>query len=288
VVAGLFPGRREVAIDVTIHLEQVFDKAYFSDALESIFANLGPAQAMFGAANASPSVSALLDAAQSIVAFDMSISTGIKVENAFSVFSGGSGASSGLFFRLENLGVFAEATVDSVDNLAIFPGVTVDGGNFLLSAGVRIAAPFEGEVTMSGAMASQIDFENTLPTLPFKPYGQLRASLPFQATVIGNTQSLTIKFEDDNLFDDIELLTKIDFPVCPVVSLVSSLLGKLGSLGLSPRVYWDLLRPPDLIFLTLWMITSPLSITLLTGSLKVREFQSASQVRGVGGCCYGI
>jgi hypothetical protein len=128
-------------------LEEVFDKAYFTEALESIFAGLGPAKAMFGAASESPNVSALLNAAQTLVAFDMSFSTGIKVENALSVFTGGADASASLFFRLENLGVFAEATVDSVD-LDIFPGVTVEGGNFLLSAGARIAAPFEGQIVI--------------------------------------------------------------------------------------------------------------------------------------------
>jgi hypothetical protein len=219
-------------------LEEVFDKAYFTEALESIFAGLGPAKAMFGAASESPNVSALLNAAQTLVAFDMSFSTGIKVENALSVFTGGADASASLFFRLENLGVFAEATVDSVD-LDIFPGVTVEGGNFLLSAGARIAEPFEGQIIMDGALAgsfaSAIPFTNALTTLPFEPYGQLSANLPFEATINGFTQTLTIKFEDDNIFNTQQLLVKVDFPVCPVVSVVDGLLGKLGSLGLSPK-----------------------------------------------------
>jgi hypothetical protein len=219
-------------------LEEVFDKAHFTEALESIFADLGPAQAMFGAASESPNVSALLNAAQTLVAFDMSFSTGIKVENTLSVFAEGSDASASLFFRLENLGVFAEATVDSVD-LDIFPGVTVEGGNFLLSAGARIAAPFEGQIVMAGALAgsftSTIPFSNALTTLPFEPYGQLSANLPFEATINDFTQTLTIKFEDDNVFDTQQLLVKVDFPVCPVVSVVDGLLGKLGSLGLSPK-----------------------------------------------------
>ena len=216
----------------------MFDKAHFTEALESIFADLGPAQAMFGAASESPNVSALLNAAQTLVAFDMSFSTGIKFENALSVFAEGSDASASLFFRLENLGVFAEATVDSVD-LDIFPGVTVEGGNFLLSAGARIAAPFEGQIVMAGALAgsftSTIPFSNALTTLPFEPYGQLSANLPFEATINDFTQTLTIKFEDDNVFDTQQLLVKVDFPVCPVVSVVDGLLGKLGSLGLSPK-----------------------------------------------------
>jgi hypothetical protein len=218
-------------------LEELFDKAYFTDALESIFADLGPAQAMFGAASESPNVSALLNAAKTLVAFDMSFSTGIKVENALSVFTGGAAASASLFFRLENLGVFAEATVADL-NLDIFPGVTVKSGQFLLSAGARIAAPFEGQIvmngTLAGSFASTIPFSNALTTLPFEPYGQLSASLPFNATINGFTQTMTIKFEDDNVFDTQQLLVKVDFPVCPVVSVVDGLLGKLGSLGLSP------------------------------------------------------
>jgi hypothetical protein len=219
-------------------LEELFDKAYFTDALESIFADLGPAQAMFGAASESPNVSALLNAAQTLVAFDMSFSTGIKVENALSVFTGGAAASASLFFRLENLGVFAEATVADLD-LDIFPGVTVEGGRFLLSAGARIAAPFEGQIVMDGSLAgsfaSTIPFSNALTTLPFEPYGQLSASLPFEATINDFTQTMAIMFEDDNIFDSQQKLVKVDFPVCPVVSVVDGLLGKLGSLGLSPK-----------------------------------------------------
>ena len=208
--------------------------AYFADAINAIFNDLGPAQAMFDAASESPNISALLDALSSIVVFDMSFSAGVKVENILSVFAGGADATAGLFFRLDNLGVFAEAAVESVD-LDIFPGLSVEGGNFLLSAGVRIAAPFEGEVTIDGNMATEISFSHSLTSIAFTPYGQLIASLPFEATVNEFTQSLTIKFEDDNLFDTDKFLVKVDFPVCPVVSLVDGLLGKLGSLVLSPK-----------------------------------------------------
>ena len=242
--AGLYPGRQEVAVDVIIHMEQVFDKAFFIDAFNSIFNELGPAQAMFGAASKSPNVSALLDAASSIVAFDMSFSTGIKVRDALSVFTRGVDAAASPFFRLNDLGVFAEATILSAD-LDIFPGVTVEGGDFLLSAGVRIASPFEGEVTAGGNMASS---SHSLTTIAFTPHGQLKASLPVEVTINGLTQGLVIKFEDDNLFDVVNLhptslsrrLTseqsiEVDFPVCPIISVIDGLLSKLGSLELSPR-----------------------------------------------------
>ena len=234
VTGGFYPGRQEIAVDLLIHLDEVFDKAYFTDAVNAIFSDFEPLQAMFGAASELPNVSALLNAMSSIVAFDMSFSTGVKVENALSVFSSGSDASVKLFFRLNNLGVFAEATVTSA-TLDIFPGVSVEGGNFQLSAGVRVAAPFEGEVSIDGSMATGISFSHSLTNLVFEPYGKLTSNLPFELSVNNFTQSLIIKFEDDNLFDNVLLLTKVDFPVCPIVSVVDGLLGKLGSLGLSPK-----------------------------------------------------
>lgn len=215
-------------------MEQMFDKAYFTDAISSIFEDLGPAQAMFGAASQTPYISALIDGVSSIIALDMSFSTGVKVENPQSIFTGGADVGESLFFRLNDIGVFAEAAVASVD-LGIFPGITVEGGAFLLSAGVRIAAPFEREVSTDGSMSDGISFSHSLRTTRFFPWGKLSASLPFTATVGGVTQSLVIKFEDDNLFDDAKPLVKVDFPVCPIFSVVDGLLGKLGSLELSPR-----------------------------------------------------
>ena len=234
VAAGLYPGRQEIAVDILVHVEQIFDKVYFMDAFSEIFQDLDPAKAIFGSASESPNISALLDIVSSIVAFDMAFSTGMKVENALSVLTDGVEAAGSLFIRLNNLGVFAEAAAPSVD-LEVFPGVTVENGNFLLSAGVRLAVPFEGEVTASGDMASGIEFSYSLTTIAFKPYGQLAASLPFKTTINGSTQSLSIKFEDDNLFDEHQFLVKVDFPVCPVISIVDGLLGKLGSLELSAK-----------------------------------------------------
>ena len=216
-------------------MEQVFDKAYFNDAFSAIFADLGPAQAMFGAASESPTLSVFIDAASSLLVFDMSFSTGIKVENALSVFSGGAAdPTASLFFRLDDIGVFAEANVASID-FGLFSRVAIENGDFLLSAGVRLATPFEGEVTDDGSMADGLPFSQSLGAMKFIPNGQLTASLPFQATLNGVTQTLTIKFEDSNLFDDKKPLIKVDFPVCPVISIVDGLLSKLGSLEFSPR-----------------------------------------------------
>ena len=212
----------------------MFDKASFEAALNSAFDKLGPAQAMFDAGGQSPNVADLLESTQSIAAFDLSFSTGIKVDNALSVFSGSAESSANLFFRLETLGIFAEASLNVV-NLNLFSTVNVKGGNFLVSAGLRMAAPFEAAVTLSGSLASGITFGNELTNLRFEPYGQLMATLPFDATINGVTQKLRIKFEDDNLFDTQEVLVKVDFPVCPIVNVVDTLLAKLGALSFSPK-----------------------------------------------------
>ena len=104
--------------------------------------------------------------------------------------------------------------------------------NFLLSAGARLAFSFEGEVTSSGSFASSMPFSKALTSLPYQPYGHLSAHLPFQAT-----QTSAIKFEDDDSFDTKDILVKVDFAIfiCPVVSAVDGLLGKLSSLELSPK-----------------------------------------------------
>ena len=111
-----FPSRREIALDVSVHIEEIFDKSYFQQALGPLFDSLEPAKAMSRAANQSPNiVAALLESAAFVVSFDLSFSLGIKVENALIVFSSGSAASASLFFRLNDLCVFARAKVDSVD-----------------------------------------------------------------------------------------------------------------------------------------------------------------------------
>ena len=232
----MYPSREEIAVDVAIHIEQVFDKANFVDTINAIFQDLEPAQAMFGAASLSPHISSLLESVQTVIDFDLSFSSGIKVENIMNVFNIGSIATASLFFRLKDLGVFAEAALDSV-NMVLFPGVSVNNGNFMLSAGVRVAESYEDEVIMSGDQAgsfvNEISFWNALST--FKAHGKLSASLPFEATINDFTQNLIIKFEDDNLFDAEKHMVTVDFPVCPIVPVINGLLGKLGSLEFSPR-----------------------------------------------------
>ena len=65
-------------------------------------------------------------------------------------------------------------------------------------------------------------------------YGTLAASLPFTATIGDYTQNLEIIFEDD-FFDDTKLLVKVNYDACQVIDVIQSLLGKLGSLSVSPQ-----------------------------------------------------
>ena len=74
VSAGYFPGRAEVAIDVDIHLEEVFnDNNDFQTALVTVFGYLDNAKAMFGAEGVDTNVAGLLNNALAIVDFDLSI-----------------------------------------------------------------------------------------------------------------------------------------------------------------------------------------------------------------------
>ena len=73
VSAGYFPSRNEIAIDVDIHVEQVFDKSDFDVALDTVFGYLDDAKAMFGADGVNANVTELLDNAMAVVEFDLSI-----------------------------------------------------------------------------------------------------------------------------------------------------------------------------------------------------------------------
>ena len=58
--------------------------------------------------------------------------------------------------------------------------------------------------------------------------------MTFNATIRDYTQNLEIIFEDD-FFDDRKLLVKMNYDACQVVDVIHSLLGKLGSLSVSPQ-----------------------------------------------------
>ena len=246
--AGYFPGRSEIAMDVVIYLEETFEVSGFqaalvSDfqaALTSVFGELGPAHAIFGAEGSTANVTALLEEAQVIVGFDLTLNTGFKIQGLkdFSTASTSDLALGSLFLRIEDLSVSAKASASGL-SIDLFPGssnsVGIADGSLFLSVGVKLLAPFESKLTASGDLVNGIGLSSTFTSqLTFKPFGELSASLPFTTNVNGvSPQSLTILFEDDDLFDDKMVLVKDDFDACQVNDLIQSLLGTLGSIQLS-------------------------------------------------------
>ena len=240
--AGYFPGRGEISMDVGIHLEETFGVSDFQDSLASVFGELGPAQAMFGVEDSTADVTALLEEAQVIIAFDLTLNTGFKIQdlNQFFTASTSDSALGTLFLRIEELSVAAKASSSGL-SIDLFPGssnsVGIVNGSLSLSAGVKLPAPFESELTASsGDLVNGIGLSDTFTgQLTFKPFGELSASLPFTTAINGasSPQSLTILLEDDDLFDDKMVLVKVDFDACQVNDLLQSLLGTLGSIQLS-------------------------------------------------------
>ena len=224
-------------MDVGIHLEVGFGKDDFNSALTEAFAFLAPAQAMFGADGQTADVNTLLANAQSVVAFDMAFAFGFKVGALTDFFAGNTSSSTlgSLFFRIDDMGIFAEASASGL-SLDLFSGVSIVDGDFLLSAGTRLKAPFELELAADGSLASGISFSGTMTgQLSFEPHGQLSASLPFNADINGATQELIVILEDGNLFDDEDVLVKVDFDACQVVTFIDGMVGKLGSLAVSAQ-----------------------------------------------------
>jgi hypothetical protein len=222
-------------MDVGLHLEVAFGKDDFNNALTEALTFLAPAQAMFGADGLTANVDGLLADAQSVVAFDMAFGFGFKVESLIDFFAEDTSASNigSLFFRIDDMGIFAEATASGL-NLDLFSGVGVAGGELHLSVGTRLAAPLELELAADGSLANGISFSGTIKgQLSFEPHGQLSASLPLNADINGVTQELVVILEDGNLFDGKEVLVKVDFDACQVVTLLDNMIGKLGSLTVS-------------------------------------------------------
>lgn len=219
-----------------IRLEEIFNKTDFTTALKTVFDKLEPAKAMFGASGAA-NVSGLFEDATSLVAFDMTFATGFKISDLKDFFSNGSSSTSigTLFLRIDDMGIFAEASLDEI-SLDLFTDIGITNGDFLISTGTRLDAPFEASVNSTGSLANGIGFSNTIKSrLDFVPYGQLFASLPFTAEVNGYDQKLKVLIQDSNLFDDEQVIVKVDFDACQVVTLLDGMMAKLGSLTISPR-----------------------------------------------------
>jgi hypothetical protein len=223
-------------MDVNIRFDKVFNKTDFEASLNNIFDMLGPAKAMFDAGGQGAEVANLLDQAKCVVEFDMSLSAGFKIGEYKDFFENGSSSSSigTLFLRINDLGAFAEASLDAV-SVELFPSINITDGSFIISTGTRLAAPFEMELHMNGTLTNGLSFGSTMTArFDFDPYGQVYASLPFTFSPAGeDPKELRIIFEDSNLFDDTSILVKVDFDACQVVNMLDNLFAKLGGLTLS-------------------------------------------------------
>lgn len=143
-----------------------------------------------------------------------------------------------LFLRIDDLSVSAKAEAIGLD-FDLFPGVgdsgiILDDGKFHISAGLGLTAPYELTLSDAGALTNGLDLDSTLTSrLAIEPRGKVVANLPFSVTIGSFTQNLVILIHDDNLFDEQDVLVKVDFNACTLIDLLQQLLGKLGSFQLS-------------------------------------------------------
>ena len=72
-VAGYFPGRQEVALDVVINVASSLTPSDFQTAVDTLFDDLGPAKAMFGAGNEVVDVTGLLNSLITSAEFKVSM-----------------------------------------------------------------------------------------------------------------------------------------------------------------------------------------------------------------------
>ena len=239
--AGYFPSRSEIAMDVDIYFSETFDKDDFQAALESVFGDLSAAQSMFGA-DGDADVLQLLDNDNAVITIDFSLtlSTGFKIGDLVSFFTASSSNSTlgSLFLRIDQLSVTGKASASEL-NVELYSGsnnIGIVNGALSLSAGLHLPSPVELELTASGDMENELGLSTTLTRqIVFLPSGELHASFPFVTTLGGKNQSLTILFEDEDLFDDKTVHLSVDFNACEVDVLLEALLGKLGSIQLEPQ-----------------------------------------------------
>lgn len=234
-VGGFFPDRKELGMDFALHVEEVFGASDFEAALSSVFGELGDAQALFDLNNAPANVAGLLSSTDVIATFDLRLNIGMKISELKQFFSTGTSASSqgDLFLRVDELSFSARAAASGL-SIDLFPGsstnVDILDGSLSLSAGLRLPSPFELEIAAGGSLVNGIGLSDTfMGQISFVPVGKLSASLPFTATLYEVSQTLTVLFEDGDLFDNEPVLVTVDFNACQVKDLLQSLLGKLGS-----------------------------------------------------------
>ena len=236
--AGLFPTRKELAVDFVLSIDKVFGSEAFVSAFNTVFDKLGNAQDQLDQVDGTfANVTRLLHATEAIASFRLGASFGIKVENISDFFSTSSSSGTFLgsaFLRVNELGVAASIAARDVDVDAIFPSVDVRDGLLDLSVGFGLESPSEFALTTSGSLESGVDFSSRIGRFNFALLGELHARLPIVATIAGDDDwNLVISFDDDDLFNDPGPTIVFDFNACKILDSFDSMLAKLGSAKVS-------------------------------------------------------
>lgn len=237
--AGYFPDRAELGMDVVIRLERAFGPDDFKDAMDAVFDLLAPAQAIFGEDGGIPQVETLLNNAELLVNFELSISSGLKIDGALTDFfnfgsSMSDAALGSLFVRIEELDVSATASAPDL-SIDVFPGLLVTNGSLSLEVGVRLPYPLEFSLSATGDYQG-FGLSATLSNqTSFEPFGSLEATFPISVTSNGITQDFEIIATDGDFFDDIGILVKVNYNACAIADVLQTLLAKLGSLSVVPQ-----------------------------------------------------
>ncbi len=240
VAAGFDLVRMEVGLDVTIRVEEAFGVSSFQSALNSVFDKLAPLQAVFGASGVVPAVDDLLSELDITAAFWLSISAGAKVNasltDVFDSISTGNAPPVTVFLRIDQLGASVYAQVTEL-NLDLFPGIIdITDASLELGIGLGLSDPYEFILDSANSQIGIGFNELVTGMLRFKPFGSLAASFPFSISVGSIQQDLELLFDDNNLFDEKEVSVTVNFNACRFLAVFQQMLGKLGSIGLSPDI----------------------------------------------------
>jgi hypothetical protein len=205
VTAGLDLERMEVGLDVIIHVEKVFDRSLFQSALDSVFGRVANITEVFGTVLKPAAVSSLINELNVRAIFQVSFSSGVKVDVPFVDFFQGlsSNAAPSVtgFMRINEFNISALAQVDNL-NLELFDGLNVSAASMTLSLGVVLLEHFELNDNYSNMGVGL-----NVGQLRFKPLGSLAALFPFSTTINGSREMLQIIF-NDNFFDDKDVAGK--------------------------------------------------------------------------------
>ncbi len=233
--AGFDLARMEVALDIALRVENVFNASFFQIALSTLFDKVAPSQAIFGAADEVATVGNLFNELEVIAAYWLSISAGTKVnasfKDFFDSFSSDITPDTTGFLRIVNLGASVYAQADNM-SFELFPGISnVTDASIELQIGVELWEPHEFSLD-----SSDIGFNEIVSgRLRFEPRGNLAASFPFSVTIGSVSQDFQVLFNDDNLFDEEEVLVTVNYNACRFLDVFQQILGKLGAIKLSPE-----------------------------------------------------